>query len=176
MCDIARGRALNCTNYKGGVKRLLFINDLSLTDLTLSATEEVEAITGSPNAYEFLMDNGQSGATSTLTSDRVAGTTFYAHEITMIMPGLTKQDRLTIQNMAAGRPRVIVEDFNGVYLLFGIERGLSATTGTIGTGTASGDTNGYTISLTGEEAKDAYFVDADVITNDLTLVQGTQGS
>lgn len=177
-CEVTRGRAINCSEYEGGIKRLLIVNaaDLSPSTVTLSLDEEVTGISGNPNAYEFVFDNGQAGATSTLTGDRVQGTRFYAQSITAMMPGLTKQDRITVNRLATGRPKVIVEDFNGNYWLYGLNRGLSATTGTIQTGTAKGDMYGYNLTLTGEEGKDAYFVDADVIDNDLTIVSGTQGS
>lgn len=176
MCDLARGRSLNCSNIQGGVKRLLFFNSLALSDLTISATEEVEGIEGSPSAYEWLVDIGQAGATSTFTGDRTAGTFFYSQEITATLTKLTKQDRQSIYNMSGGRPAVIVETRNGEYLLFGIVNGMALTGGTATSGTASADTNGYTLTLTSEEPKDAYFVDADVIANEITLVQGTQGS
>ena len=56
---------------------------------------------------------------------------------------------------------VIVQDVNDNYFAMGSTAGSEASGGTIGTGTAKGDLNGYQLQFTAEEALPAPFVASD---------------
>ncbi|NBT52871.1 MAG: hypothetical protein EBT12_15205 [Marivivens sp.] len=74
------------------------------------------------------------------------------------MPNLGATDNTEIYDLLKSRLSVIVVDNNDNYILMGHTTGAEATGGTIGTGTAKGDLNGYQIQLTAEEAIPAPFV------------------
>ena len=61
--------------------------------------------------------------------------------------------------MAFGRPHVFVETFDGQVLLVGREHGAEVTGGTAVTGTAMGDLQGYTLTLTANETTMPNFVE-----------------
>ena len=60
--------------------------------------------------------------------------------------------------MAYGRPHVFVETFDGSVLCVGREHGAEVTGGTAVTGTAMGDLQGYTLTLTANEITMPNFV------------------
>jgi hypothetical protein len=60
--------------------------------------------------------------------------------------------------MAYGRPHVAVEDYNGNFMMVGLEHGADVSGGTVVTGAAMGDLSGYTLTLTGMETKPAVFM------------------
>jgi hypothetical protein len=62
----------------------------------------------------------------------------------------------------------VVKDANGSYWLLGKTRFLHATAGNSGTGTASGDRNGYTFTYTALEPSLAPSVDSSIIAGLLT--------
>ena len=61
--------------------------------------------------------------------------------------------------MAYGRPHVIVQTFDDKFLMVGAENGADVTGGTAVTGTAMGDLNGYTLTLTANEIRMPSFID-----------------
>ena len=97
-----------------------------------------------------------------MTSSRENGTTFFEQTLTLQFTKMTKEDNKQIKLMAYGRPRVFVEDYNGNAFLVGKQHGSEVTGGTIVTGTAMGDLNGYTLTLSAQEVLPANFVDGAV--------------
>jgi hypothetical protein len=72
---------------------------------------------------------------------------------------LTKEDNKELKLMAYGRPHVVVQTFDDKFLLVGADNGSDVTGGTAVTGTAMGDLNGYTLTLTANEIRMPSFVD-----------------
>ena len=74
------------------------------------------------------------------------------------MPNLDAEDNTEIYELMKGRLSIIIQDNNDNYILMGHTTGAEATGGTVGTGTAKGDLNGYQLQFTAEEAIPAPFV------------------
>ena len=70
----------------------------------------------------------------------------------------SKEDHKEIKILAAGRPHVSVEDYNGNVMVVGLEHGADVSGGTIVTDAAMGDLSGYTLTFTAQETKPANFV------------------
>ena len=62
--------------------------------------------------------------------------------------------------LSYGRPRVIVEDYNGNYFFMGEENGVELATMAISTGTSMADLTGYSLTLSAMERTPAPFMDA----------------
>ena len=77
------------------------------------------------------------------------------------MPNLVAADNVEVADLLKNRLCVIVQDNNDNYFVMGHTTGAEATGGTVGTGTAKGDLNGYQIQLTAEEVIPAPFVASD---------------
>lgn len=162
-CDISRGRLEPCKDSLGGLDAVYFINDadLAYTDLTfdLTNTDAIESVANSPMAYKYDL-KGNSSFEQTIVSSRDTGTTYFEQVLNLT---LKKQDVTThkeIKLLAYGNPKVIVRDNNGNFFLAGAKFGMDVTGGTVTSGAAMGDLNGYTLVLTGMEPAPAFFFEA----------------
>jgi hypothetical protein len=93
---------------------------------------------------------------------------------------LKKQDvatHKTVKLLAYGRPHIVVKTRDNQFFIAGLQRGCDVTAGTISSGTAMGDFNGYNLTFTGMENVPANFLNtnsesdmASVIFNGATIV------
>jgi len=176
-CDLTAGRNEPCKDAVGGLKNIYFSNYEEIDGYTYDVTDTdmIATVTGAAtiNAYKYEL-KGANVFDQTVTSSRDNGTTFVEQTLTVI---LKKQDVAThkeIKLLSYGRPRVIVEDYNGNYFLMGLEHGAEVTTAAISSGTAMADLNGYTLTLVAMERIPANFIDAsseaDLATVGFTVV------
>ena len=166
-CDLTLGRKEPCKDVVGGIKNLYFVNYGDLG--TVSITDDVsgESITnitgytgdvaGDLTCYKYEV-KGNSSLEQTVNSSRENGTTFYEQTLNLTLKKLSKLDNKQLKLMAYGRPHVAVEDYNGNFMMVGLEHGADVSGGTVVTGAAMGDLSGYTLTLTGMETKPAVFM------------------
>jgi len=177
-CDLTRGRLEACKDSVGGLKKVYFINYGDLGAVTQGSNDEITTIAGTVNAYSYELKSDNNSFEQTITSDRNNGTTFFEQALNITLKKLTREDHKEVKLLVYGRPHIIVEDNNGNQFMVGLERGADATGGTIATGAALGDPNGYTLTFSAQEKLPAPFIGAagetitDVATN-VTLVEGT---
>ena len=160
---ISSGRALPCKNSVGGLKSVYFASYGTLGDVTI-VDGEITAVSGTEfNFYKYDI-KGSSSLETTITSSRENGTTFYTQTLNLTLTTLDKATQEEIKLLAASRPHVAIEDYNGNFFLAGLEHGAEVTGGTIVSGAAMGDLSGFTLTLEGMETSPAYFVTSTVIT------------
>jgi hypothetical protein len=61
--------------------------------------------------------------------------------------------------LAYGRPRIVVETRDHQFFLAGLDQGCDVTAGTVSSGTAMGDFNGYNLTFTSMEKLPANFLE-----------------
>lgn len=168
-CLMATGRKLSCKDVVGGIKNIWLADYGTLGTLTIT-NGTLTAITGAgTNFYKYEVKGGNN-LEQTITSSDENGTTFYAQTVTAV---LTKIDVLTnveLQKAISQRPHIFVEDNNGNFFAVGLTRGCNIN-GTVSTGTALGDMNGYTLTITAEEPILAPFVTSTVVTSRSSATQ-----
>jgi hypothetical protein len=166
---MATGRKLSCKDVVGGIKNIWMADYGTLGTLTIT-NGTLTAITGAgTNFYKYEVKGGNN-LEQTITSSDENGTTFYAQTVTAV---LTKMDVLTnveLQKAISQRPHIFVEDNNGNFFAVGLTRGCNIN-GTVSTGTALGDMNGYTLTITAEEPILAPFVTSTVVTSRSSATQ-----
>ena len=163
-CDITDGRLLPCKDTVGGLKNVYFINYDTADDFTESADDTIASTEFSgTTAYQYAL-KGTSSLTQNITSSRENGTTFFEQVLELTLPKLSTADNKEIKLLAFGRPRIVVEDYNGNFFVVGREHGADVTGGTVVTGAAMGDLSGYTLTFTGMEKKPANFISGDFVT------------
>jgi hypothetical protein len=166
-CDIANGRVEACKDAISGLLNIYFINygDLPVptaSNPTYDATNTDVIETWVPDAqlslYKYEL-KGANGFEQTIQTSRDNGTTFFEQVLTV---QLKKQDPATHKNvkmLAYGRPRIVVETRDHQYFLAGLDQGCDVTAGTVSTGTAMGDFNGYNLTFTAMEKLPANFLE-----------------
>ena len=152
-CDISAGRTLPCKDSVGGLKSVYFINYDSAVSISVEADDTVNSVIGwaaTADVYEYEL-KGNSSLTQNIQSSRENGTTAFEQVLELTLPKLSAADNQAVKLLAFGRPRIVVEDYNGNLFLVGREHGADVTGGTIVTGAAMGDLSGYTLTFTAME-------------------------
>lgn len=155
-CDLTGGRLKPCKDAVGGIRKIHFVDFGDLGDVTL-VDDEVTNL-GGTFSYHTYDVKGNSSLETNIQTSLENGTTFFEQVISVTLHKLTKEDNKELKLMAFGRPHVFVETFDGKLLLVGREHGAEVTGGTAVTGTAMGDLQGYTLSLTANEITMPNFV------------------
>jgi len=153
------GRAFPCKDKIGGIKRV-WIKEFAATDWG-TITTGVVAAGAAIEVFGFELTKNSGSFQQAVTASVENGTVFYSQVIEMTMNNLVAADNVEIGDLLKGRLTIIVQDVNDNYFAMGHTTGAEATGGTIGTGTAKGDLNGYQLQFTAEEAIPAPFVASD---------------
>jgi len=153
------GRAFPCKDKIGGIKRV-WIKEFAATDWG-TITAGVVAAGTAIEVFGFELTKNSGSFQQAVTASVENGTVFYSQVIEMTMPNLDAAGNIDVADLIKGRLTIIVQDVNDNYFAMGHTTGAEATGGTIGTGTAKGDLNGYQLQFTAEEAIPAPFVASD---------------
>tara|TARA_R100001463_G_scaffold23695_2_gene56645 strand:+ start:6426 stop:6980 length:555 start_codon:yes stop_codon:yes gene_type:complete len=157
-CDLTGGRKKPCKDAVGGVVKVHFVDFGDLATVTVGSSDEITDISGTFN-YSTYDVKGNSSLESNINSSIENGTTFFEQVTNLTLHKMTKEDNKELKLMTYGRPHVFVQTFDNKVLLVGREHGAEVTGGTAVTGTAMGDLNGYTLTLTANETTLPNFVD-----------------
>lgn len=165
-CAISTGRSLPCKDSLGGLKAAYIVpyESIDVADITYDSvnSDAIETIGSNPvTCYKYDL-KGVSTFEQTITSSRENGTTFFEQVLNLTFTKLDKATHKELKLLAWGRPRILVEDYNGNVFLMGLEHGAEVTGGTIVTGAAMGDLSGYTLTLTSQEKAPANFLDGTI--------------
>ena len=155
-CDLTGGRAKPCKDAVGGIRKIHFVDFGDLGNITLT-DDEVTDMDGTFSYHTYDV-KGNSSLETNIQTSLENGTTFFESVVNLTLHKLTKEDNKELKLMAFGRPHVFVETFDGSLLLVGREHGAEVTGGTMVTGTAMGDLQGYTLTLTANEVTPPNFV------------------
>jgi hypothetical protein len=155
-CDLTGGRLKPCKDAVGGIRKIHFVDYGDLGAVTLT-DDEVTDMAGTFTYHTYDV-KGNSSLETNIQTSLENGTTFFEQVISVTLHKLTKEDNKELKLMAFGRPHVFVETFDGKLLLVGREHGAEVTGGTAVTGTAMGDLQGYTLTLTANEITMPNFV------------------
>jgi hypothetical protein len=158
-CDISHGRLETCKDSVSGLDAIYFINfGIAPENVTIDADSVVTAVTGVTELYKYEL-KGANSFEQTIQTSRDNGTTFFEQ---VVVAQLKKQDittHKTVKLLAYGRPHIVVRTRSSNYFIVGLERGADMTAGTISSGTALGDFNGYNLTFSAMENAPANFLD-----------------
>ncbi len=170
-CELLIGRTEPCKDSIGGLKAVYFFNEeptvtYYTNDWNSVGTPAVAAefhdmvfwVDDVVNLYKFELKANENSYVENVLSDRNNGTTVYQQVLNI---KLKKQDATThkyLKLLAYGKVRVVIENNNNQLFLMGVKLGAEVTGGSITSGGALQDHNGYTLTLTSEELKPAPFL------------------
>ena len=89
------------------------------------------------------------------------GSHYYTNSATCTFAKIENSKRLALQSVASGECSMIIVDSNNQTWLIGSENPVSLTTLTGSTGTAIGDSNQYSVTLSADEANMPLLIEAD---------------
>lgn len=154
---------MDCAPSLGGIKRV-WLTQYKDNVATLDAeTKMVASFANDTVWYEYQFRKGTGSLTSTLTVDETAGTNYVTNELALVFTKMETAKRMEIAAMSVGHLCAVVEDSNGKYWFLGYDDYVSASAGTGVTGTAKGDQNAYTITLSTDSESYPYELAAEAI-------------
>lgn len=166
-----------CTNNMGGVKSILLCNreDVASIQTGTDASITGTCITGITMAsgktfQEFTIRKNTCSMTSTLNvSDN--GTSYVSTELSIVLRKMDSAKRMAMNALILGECYAIVVDANNIAWLLGFDEAVTCTASGGETGTAKGDANQYTLTLTDESLEYPYEISATA----LAAATGKQG-
>ena len=163
---LTRGRELNCNRISGGIMAVYFAvldEVLAITYDTTAAPNSMREIEdldmGSSSLYRYSLPIGTSSWTDTIVGNRANGTVYYTPTINVIYNRLSREDQEEIKLLAATKTIIFAElnqqlaNGHNVIVAMGMVNGMELNAGTMDSGAAWGDRNGYTLNFDGMEAE-----------------------
>jgi hypothetical protein len=168
---LTKGRGLDCNRISGGIKFIYFAVYDQVTSIPTANGEITDLEMGSNSLYRYTMPLGVASLTDTITGSRENGTIFYTPTVNIILNRLTKEDQNQIKLL--GQTKVIIfaqlnqtvtATGHDAIVCLGSVNGMELNAGTMDSGAAFGDRNGYTLTFDGLEQQPFQFV-PDYTTN-----------
>lgn len=160
--QLTKGRALDCSRTAGGVKFIYFgVYDEFADPITAGIVQSAGEITdinmlASTSLYRYGCPLGTATVSEAITGSTENGSIFYASTVTIMLNGLSKADQNEIKLL--GQTKVVIfaqlnAQLSGkdVIIGLGVTNGMNLNSGTIDSGAAFGDRNGYSLTFTGME-------------------------
>lgn len=144
------GITLDCESSVGGIKRVFITQYSDVKSVALDEEQEkIKTITleSEKRWYEYQFRKGTGSLTSTLNVDETTGANYVSNELSLVFTKMETAKRIEIAALSIGQLAVVVEDSNGKYWYLGKDDYVSASAGSGTSGTAKGDQNAYTITL-----------------------------
>jgi hypothetical protein len=162
-CLITKGRGVGCKTAFAGIKNI-YIIDYSTVVATLPNSSGTVTLPTDDTAefFKFEVKGGQTSLETSVTSSRENGTTFYESTLNITFQVLDVATQEEIKLLNRGRAQYVVELYpNGAgvtkYLLVGKDNGAEITGGTIVSGAAAGDLQGFTLTAVATEVNPPFF-------------------
>lgn len=160
MCTLSLSAYKRGCKTVGGVEKIYLIDKTNREDNEVTLTVSAGAVTiggSGASAYELFPTQNVSSFTQPPTIDNNAGTTYVTQTLEFTLHGYSADLVALAEEIGKGRMEALVKMKNGTYFYAGIEsNGLQASGGDFGfTGTAIGDQNGFTFTLTCESTTSA---------------------
>jgi len=162
---LTKGRGLDCNRISGGVKFIYFgVFDqfdapIDGTGIAVTAGEVTDIEMGTNQLYRYSMPIGVASITDTIVGSRENGTIYYTPTAQVLFNRLTKEDQNQIKLLGATKVVVfaqlnqqILATGTDVIVCLGRVNGMELNAGTMDSGAAWGDKNGYTLTFDGMEA------------------------
>lgn len=160
------GNTLDCKDSIGGIKEIYIADYSWISGVSINVTTDI--VTGitltSTNKFKTYKLNKQvSSLTITPNTNDTAGTTWYQSDVLVVLPKMNAAKRLEFQAMTVGNMAVIVRDQNNTYWYLGKANPVTATAGSAGTGTAFGDANQFSITISDMGKNPPYEVSSTIM-------------
>lgn len=162
-CAITKGRGVGCKTAFAGIKNIYILDySAAIAALTDSSGTVSLPTDGSAEFFKFEVKGGQTSLETTVVSSRENGTTYYESTLNATFQVLDVATQEEIKLLNRGRAQYVAELYpNGAgvtkYLLIGKDNGAEITGGTIVSGAAAGDLQGFTLTAVAMEVNPPFF-------------------
>ena len=150
----------------GGVKEVLIAlyDDVESTAVAEQTHLLTPTMVSGKKFSQYKLLKSTAGLTSTLNTSETSSS-YFTNEVTLQFMKMETKKRIEIMSLMMSACAVIVRDANDRYWYLGKDNYVECSAGTATTGTASGDSNHYELTLQDTSAELPYEVDPTVIAN-----------
>tara|TARA_R110002110_G_scaffold321236_1_gene533772 strand:+ start:302 stop:865 length:564 start_codon:yes stop_codon:yes gene_type:complete len=155
---LTKGRGLDCNRISGGIKYVYFAVYDQVTSIPQTSGEITDIEMGTDVLYRYTMPMGVASLTDTIVGSRENGTIYYTPTLNVILNRLTKEDQNQVKLLGATRTIIFAQlneqlaNGHDVIVGMGMVNGMELNAGTMDSGAAWGDRNGYGLTFDGMEA------------------------
>ena len=167
-CNINSNIALDCIDSAGSIVRAFVLNGPA--DSYVQAAGNVSAITvggsvvSASDWFTWDVPRQTSGYEEVATVSVENGTLYFEKNLSLFFNKMAADKRNELLLAAQNQSMIVVfEDANGVYWIFGLDKGVYTSSATAATGATFADRNGYTVVLTSQEVNPAFTIDAALV-------------
>lgn len=160
------GLVNDCSSSMGGIKHVWLADYVDNAAGVDSATTEVTGFTSAATWHKYYFRKNTASMTSTLNIDDANGVNYVSTELALVFSKMDTTKRIEMAALATADVMAVVEDANGVRYFLGEENPVACTAGGGETGTAKGDGNRYTLTLTDENKSYPRIIAASVELNE----------
>ena len=160
---LTKGRGLDCNRISGGIKYVYFgVYDqftapIETTGIVQASGEITDIEMGSNILYRYTTPLGVASVTETITGSTENGTIFMTPTVNIVLNKLTKEDQNEVKLLSQTKVVIFAQlneklaNGHDVIIGLGVTNGMSLNAGTMDSGAAFGDRNGYTLTFDGLE-------------------------
>lgn len=165
-CAITKGRGVGCKTAFAGINNIYI---LDYSDAIAALADSSGTITlptdNSAEFFKFDVQGALSSLETAVTSSRDNGTTFYESTLNITFQNLDVATQEELKLLNRGRAHYVVELFEDgagstKRLLMGLKNGCEVESGTIVSGAAPGDLQGFTLTVVAREVNPPFFCTA----------------
>ena len=162
--SLTKGRGVDCNRISGGIKYIYFgvldqfTAPIETTGIVVSSGEITDIEMGAGTGlYRYAVPMGVASALDTVVGSRENGTIYYTPTVEVVFNRLTKEDQNEIKLLGATKTVVFCQlnqqlaNGHDVIIGMGVVNGMEMNAGTITSGAAWGDRNGYNLTFDGME-------------------------
>jgi hypothetical protein len=171
-CNLTSAIAISCIDSIGGVKAAYIGVDVVIASTSYDANNQITGLTGTTGSfYQYELPKDTASFTETFNISNTNGTAFYDQALTINLQKLSADKRNQLLLLSRNRDiKVIFQDNNDNYWLMGKDRGGVISAGTSVTGTAPGDANQYSITISAQEPDMAYEISSLNVISGISIV------
>ena len=167
-CILDQGFALGC-NVVGGVEKVWIGTYDADSTFALSPSNIITGITNGVTIYAMEQDIEFAGLNQTGTFSRENGTVFYDSALSVKFIHLDADLRNLLVALGRAPLVAVVKSNEGDYYYCGLESAGRATEGVASLGTALGDMNGATFTITWKSANGVFLIDETLVGTSLPV-------
>jgi hypothetical protein len=154
VSTITQGRERVCKSNLGGIEKFWLFPYVKYNRSQIIVNGNVLQSFPSTTIYQFNY-NGNPAPSENQSENE--GGKFYELGISFDLAKST--DSFNIEKLLKKDYRLIFQDRNGLYRIFGLYTGLICETITYNSGSGKSDLNGFNLSFNGQEEKGSFFID-----------------
>lgn len=155
----------DCAKSLGGIKEVALADYVEGAGQVAASGNTITGFTTGVTWHKYYFRKNTGSMTSTLNVDDAAGVNYVSTELNLVFTKMDTTKRIEMTALATADVMAVVTDCNGTRFFLGKDNPVTCSAGAGETGTAKGDGNRYTITLTDDSETYPFTLEDSVTLN-----------